>query len=161
MIVTVYQIFKDKGEDVEITLQCLNCFHKLMFTQSSLEALMYSTRIFSDIIECLTHRSTVIRSKAEVMSDIVLEYDRKNTGEMGQLGKQVLKKRFESYNKVWLANVVESGNNGYGGGDGGYYDNMGEYEQDNSRFLSAQDQEIDMLNSAKYFNEKVSCKYHA
>lgn len=129
-----------------------------MYTQSSLETVMYSTRIFSDIIECLTHRSTAIRSKAEIMSEIVLEYDRKPTGELGQLGKQVLKKRFESFNKVWLANFNESqgGGGGYNGMMPAANDGYEDFDGDNSRFLSAQDQEVDMLNSAKYFNEKVS-----
>ena len=33
---------------------------------------------------------------------LVLEYDRKDSGELGQLGAQIRKKRFESYNQVGL-----------------------------------------------------------
>ena len=35
---------------------------------------------------------------------VVLEYDRKDNGELGQLGMQIRKKRFESYNQVnkWI-----------------------------------------------------------
>ena len=73
----------------------------------------------------------------------VLEYDRKPTGEMGQLGQQILKKRFESYNKVWLANVFDNSSNHH------YYD-------DNDRLMSAYEQEAHLLNSANYFNDKVS-----
>jgi hypothetical protein len=69
---------------------------------------MYSTRIFADIIECLTHRQPAIRSIAEQMSDIVLEYDRKDNGELGALAKSILKKRFENYNRVWLQAVMNT-----------------------------------------------------
>ena len=44
--------------------------HRLLFTEASRETVMYSTRIFSDIIECLTHRSSAVRMKAEQMSEI-------------------------------------------------------------------------------------------
>ncbi len=30
---------------------------------------MYSTRLFADIIDCLTHRSSAIRAQAELMSE--------------------------------------------------------------------------------------------
>jgi len=69
---------------------------------------MYSTRIFADIIECLTNRQPALRSMAERMSDIVLEYDRKENGELGALAKSILKKRFENYNRVWLQAVMSS-----------------------------------------------------
>ncbi len=61
---------------------------------------------------------------------------------MGQLGQQILKKRFESYNKVWLANAFDNGGSHY-------YD-------DNERLMSAYEQEASMMNSANYFNEKVT-----
>ena len=68
---TLYQLFKEKSEsDAEFTLQILNCFHKLLLHPTAKEEVMYSTRMVVDIIDCLTHRSVVIRSKAEKMSEI-------------------------------------------------------------------------------------------
>jgi hypothetical protein len=69
---------------------------------------MYSTRIFSDIVECLSHRNSAIRNKSEKMSEFILEYDRKADGELGQLAKSIIRKRFENYNKPWLTNVIGS-----------------------------------------------------
>jgi hypothetical protein len=109
LIPTLYQLLKEKTDDVEITLQLLNCFHKLLYTQTSREVVMYSTRVFADIIECLSHRNSAIRNKAEKMSEFVFEYDRKSDGELGQLAKSIIRKKFENYNKVWLQTVI--GNN--------------------------------------------------
>jgi hypothetical protein len=75
----------------------------------------------------------------------VLEFDRKDNGAMGQLGQQILKKRFESYNKVWIANVIETG----AINDQDYFD----HEQD--RMMTSYEQESNMINSANYFNDKV------
>jgi hypothetical protein len=36
---------------------------------------------------------------------VVLEYDRLANGDLGLLGKQILKKRFEAYNMAWLQEV--------------------------------------------------------
>jgi hypothetical protein len=55
---------------VTVSLFSLGHHHRLLFTESSRETVMYSTRIFSDIIECLTHRNAAVRMKAEQMSDI-------------------------------------------------------------------------------------------
>ncbi len=152
---------------------------------------MYSTRIFSDIVECLSHRNAAVRNKAEKMSDIgkedklisspflltalfapfsctVLEYDRKDDGELGTLAKTIVKKRFENYNKVWLQTVFFNGADGLGTGASSqagagvnhlYYaqDGPGGVMHDTSydRLPTSQEHEIDMTSSAKYFNEKV------
>lgn len=36
----------------------------------------------------------------------VLEIDRKETGELGSLGCEIKKKRFESYNAIWLQQMM-------------------------------------------------------
>lgn len=69
LIPTLYQLIKEKAEDVEIVLQLLNCFDKLLYTQATREVVMYNTRIFTDIIECLTHRNSAIRTMAAKMSE--------------------------------------------------------------------------------------------
>jgi hypothetical protein len=89
-------------------------------------------------IDCLTHFSIA-----------VLEFDRKPNGEIGQLGQQILKKRFMSFNKVWMANVYDQQQPGSGGGNNFYFD-------DSDRLMSANEQEVSLMNSANYFNDKVS-----
>ncbi len=81
---------------------------------------------------------------------IVLEHDRKPDGSVGQLGKQVIKRRFESYNKVWLANTQQYEMNGGGNGYGDMGMGMG-----SDRLLSAQEQEYGMMSSMEYLNDKV------
>lgn len=110
---------------------------------------MYSTRLFADIIDCLTHRSASIRSCAEKMSEFVLEYDRKNDGTLGQLGKQVIKKRFESYNKAWLANVnMDTANNGGFG-----------YFNDGNGYDPSADLDNSLPSSGKYNSARVTENY--
>lgn len=66
---------------------------------------------------------------------------------MGQLGKQVIKRRFESYNKVWLANTQYEMS-----GSGGM---MGYDDNGSNRLMSAQEQEYGMMSSMEYLNDKV------
>jgi hypothetical protein len=61
-----------------------------------------------------------------VLSSTVLEFDRGADGELGNLGRKILQKKFESYNKAWLGAVQEeysqhaySGVGGMGGGGHG------------------------------------------
>lgn len=81
----------------------------------------------------------------------MLEYDRKADGSLGQLGKQVVKRRFESFNQTWLAQVplYSSSALGYGGyddepdfggmlsgngyDDGNYGGSYGDYPQQQSQ----------------------------
>lgn len=104
LVGTLYLLWKDKSEDVELLLQLIHCFHRLFLHHSSREEAMYSTRIVVDIIESLQHRNQYVRDKADKLIDIIFEFDRKSNGEPGQLGKEIIRKRFETYNKVWLAN---------------------------------------------------------
>jgi hypothetical protein len=47
----------------------------------------------------------------------VLEFDRGADGELGNLGRKILQKKFESYNKAWLGAVQEEySQHAYGGG---------------------------------------------
>ncbi len=102
LIGLLYQTWKEKSEDIEIKLQLIYCFHKLFLRQTSREEAMYSTRIVVDIIECLSDPCAAVRACADEVTDFVLEYDRKESGELGQLGLQIRKKRFEGYNTRWL-----------------------------------------------------------
>jgi hypothetical protein len=74
LITTLYQLLKDKSEDVELLLQLLHVFHRLLYSTQSREAVLYNTRIFADIVECLDHRNFSVRVKAEQMSEIGTYY---------------------------------------------------------------------------------------
>lgn len=108
LIGLLYQVWKEKAEDVEILLQLITCFHRLFLRDSTREEAMYSTRIVVDMLECLSHRNAAVRAAADVATELVLELDRKETGELGQLGLQIRKKRFEGYNAQWLTGVNNS-----------------------------------------------------
>eukprot|EP00605_Chrysophyceae_sp_TOSAG23-4_P001178 GSChrysophyteH1.ASY1.ANO1.1286.1 assembled CDS len=134
LIGLLYQTWKEKSEDIEIKLQLIHCFHKLFMRETSREEAMYSTRIVVDIIECLTDPSAAVRAAADEVTDLVLEYDRHEDGELGQLGLQIRKKRFESYNSKWLTHfdmlsggAGHNGSTGYGNDDGYDYQDDDDY----------------------------------
>ena len=92
---------------------------------------MYSTRVVIDMIDRLNHRNAHVRRASGKATELVLEMDRRqDTGELGELGMQIRKKRYEGYNRKWMAMLdadVGSGNGGGaggGGGGGGGGDNM-------------------------------------
>jgi len=115
----LYQLWKEKSEDTEILLQLITCFHRFFLRDSTREEAMYSTRIVVDMLECLSHRNAAVRRAADAATELVLELDRKeDTGELGQLGLQIRKKRFEGFNAQWLSGVGGSGGSGAGGGGG-------------------------------------------
>jgi hypothetical protein len=66
-------------------------------------------------MECLSHKNAAVRRAADSILEFVLEQDRKNDGELGKLGDQIKKKRFESYNSSWLQELanLESESMGY------------------------------------------------
>lgn len=108
---------------------------------------------------------------------LVYEFDRKSNGEPGQLGREIIRKRFESYNKVWLTNVplsptnndgfvnspvesIVSGNYNFGSGqsvaDGyGYNGANAPYLDHDTDSVASGEGKITMMNSAKFFNNKV------
>jgi hypothetical protein len=105
LIGMLYQLWKEKADDVELRLQLIHLFHNFFMNEASREEAMYSTRIVVDIIDCLSHKNFAVRQAADSITEIVLELDRKINGELGQLGMQIRKKRFEGYNMQWLQEV--------------------------------------------------------
>jgi hypothetical protein len=101
----LYQVWKDKSSDVEILLQLIYCFYKFFLQESSQDEAMYGTRVVIDIMECLSHKNSAVRSMADTVVELVLEVDRQANGQLGQLGEQIRKKRFESYTQRWLAEM--------------------------------------------------------
>ena len=99
----LYQLWREKSSsETEITLQLIVCFHRFFLSEASREEAMYSTRIVSDIIECLSHKNSHVRKAADDILEFVLEQDRQENGELGRLGAQIKKKRFESFNRQYL-----------------------------------------------------------
>ena len=121
IITTLYQLWKEKGDDVEIKLQLIHTFNILFQCEVSRAEVMYSTRIVVEIIDCLSHKNVAIRNAADELTELVLEYDRLNNGDLGQLGKQIRKKRYEGFNMVWLK-AFDGLSNSYG------VDNSDDYE---------------------------------
>ena len=99
----LYQVWKDKSSDVEILLQLIFCFYKFFLQESSQDEAMYGTRVVVDIMDCLSHKNQAVRNMADTVVELVLELDRQEHGQLGQLGEQIRKKRFESYNQRWLS----------------------------------------------------------
>lgn len=102
----LHQVWKDKASDVEILLQLLFCFFKFFQQECCQEEAMYGTRVVVDIIECLHHNSSAVRNMADQVCELVLELDRESNGELGELGRKIKKKRFDSYNKKWLLEIA-------------------------------------------------------
>jgi hypothetical protein len=102
----LHQVWKDKASDVEILLQLLFCFFKFFQQECCQEEAMYGTRVVVDIIECLHHNSTAVRNMADQVCELVLELDRETNGELGELGRKIKRKRFDSYNKKWLMEIA-------------------------------------------------------
>lgn len=98
----LYQAWREKAEDSEIVLQSIHCFTRLFLQPGSRDEAMYDTRAVVDMMECLSHRNSAVRAAAEKGTEIVLELDRKPTGELGPLGIQIRKRRFQSYNAQYL-----------------------------------------------------------
>ena len=82
---------------------------------------------------------------------IVLEFDRKINGEPGQLGQEIIRRRFESFNKIWLANC-----NGSSSIDHGNHD-FGGISDVNSHSLDMDDEDVRYgnVNGNHYYSEKV------
>jgi hypothetical protein len=101
----LYQVWKDKSSDVEILLQLIFCFYKFFQQESSQDEAMYGTRVVVDIMDCLSHKNGAVRDMADTVVEMVLEVDRQDHGGLGQLGEQIRKKRFESYNQQWVVEI--------------------------------------------------------
>jgi len=117
LINVIYGTWKDKDDDTEIRLQIIHLFYKLFQFPSSRDEAMYNTRIVVDIIDCLTHKNSKVREEASKVTDIVLEHDRREEGELGQLGLQIRKKRFEGYNMHYVKQLevtMDHDDYGYG-----------------------------------------------
>lgn len=77
----------------------------------------------------------------------MLEYDRKPSGELGALGSQVLKRRFEAHNKAWLqamggsAALLSQGDDYYYDDGGRGMTSMGSTD----RLVAGDDHDVSMI----------------
>jgi hypothetical protein len=126
----LYQVWKDKASDVEILLQLIFCFYKFFQQESSQDEAMYGTRVVVDIMDCLAHKNAAVRDMADTVVGLVLEVDRQEDGQLGQLGQQIRKKRFKSFNQRWLLAMRAEEQQQHGGGGGEYYDDRGDDDDD-------------------------------
>jgi len=106
LIRALHELWQDKGDDSEILLQLLAVFHKMLHWPDCREELLYSTEAISDICECVNKNHTATRYLAEKCLDRVMEHDRSETGELGELGAQVRRRRFLAHNREWIEEVV-------------------------------------------------------
>ncbi len=126
IINSLYNIWQDKADaDVEIQLQLIHLFHKLLVHPKSRDEVMYSTRIVVDIINCLSSPYGAVRRSARDATDLVMELDREEDGTPGNLGLQILKKRYEGFNRKWLA-VLDGGDQTMTN-TSGYFDDEEDY----------------------------------
>lgn len=120
LVTGLQDVWQDKQDDCEIVLQTLHTFNALMKHEATREELLYNTRIVVDLLGCVDHRHPIIRRQANSCLDIVLEQDRQANGELGDLGQQICKRRFEAHNAEWLDAMRMDG--GFGDFRHGYDD---------------------------------------
>ena len=121
LIRALHELWQDKGDDSEILLQLLATFHKMLHWPDCREELLYSTEAITDICECVSKQHKATRFLAEKCLDLVMEHDRNEVGELGELGAQVRRRRFLAHNREWMEEVVSDDMNmqHHHGGHGG------------------------------------------
>jgi hypothetical protein len=68
---------------------------------------LYGNRVVvTYLIEALDHKNNNVRRTADQCLELVVELDRKSSGDTGSLSTLIKKKRFESYNAEWLTTMT-------------------------------------------------------
>lgn len=70
----LYQILREKYNDLAISLNIFNAFHKFLLNTSVRDSVLKNVPIHNDIILALTHTSQIFRNKAEQMCEICKYY---------------------------------------------------------------------------------------
>ena len=96
------EVWRDKADDAEVVLQLLVAYGKLFAFKAVHDELLYNSRVLLDVMDCLENENPVIAHRADACLDLVCEHDRQADGDFGDLGSQVRKRRFQSFNKAYL-----------------------------------------------------------
>ncbi|GMH56687.1 hypothetical protein TrLO_g4274 [Triparma laevis f. longispina] len=105
LIRALHDLWQDKSDDSEIVLQLLTAFHRMLHFPETREELLYSTEAMADISECVGSKHRGTREVAEKCLELILEYDRDENGQIGELGAQVRRRRFLAHNKEWVEDI--------------------------------------------------------
>ncbi|KAH8076319.1 eukaryotic kinesin-associated protein [Aureococcus anophagefferens] len=103
------EVWRDKSDDAEITLQLLFTFQHLLAHRETHDEILYNSRVLLDVLDCLGNGNEAVVSYANACLDLVMEHDRDETGALGELGAQVRRRRFYSHNREWLEIVEQEG----------------------------------------------------
>jgi Kinesin-associated protein (KAP) len=98
----------DAHYDAEIQLQLMFTMWRLMMIKETREQVMYNTRAVTDMLEALESEHASIRHMADQCLDLVIEFDRLDTGHVGELGEQVKRQRFTMHNREWLQAIAST-----------------------------------------------------
>jgi Kinesin-associated protein (KAP) len=101
----------DAHYDAEIQLQLMFTMWRLMMIKETREQVMYNTRAVTDMLDALESKHRSIRHMADQCLDLVIEFDRLETGHVGELGEQVKRQRFTMHNREWLQAVYTTAAN--------------------------------------------------
>ena len=96
------EVWRDKADDAEVVLQLLVAYRRLLTPKAVHDELLYNSRVLVDVMDCLEHASPCVARRADACLDVVCEHDRTASGDLGELGSQVRKRRFQSFNKEYL-----------------------------------------------------------
>jgi hypothetical protein len=99
----LFELWMDKAnQDLELKVQILFTFLRLLSHQETREELMYGTRAASEILDHCDDEHPSVKATSCRCLDIILECDRDESGRLGQLGTQICRKRFEAHNREWI-----------------------------------------------------------
>ena len=103
------EVWRDKSDDSEIILQLLFTFQHLLKHRETHDEILYNSRVLLDILDCLSNANETVVDYANACLDLVMEHDRDETGNLGELGAQVRRRRFYGHNREWLEIVEQEG----------------------------------------------------
>ncbi|KAG5175345.1 kinesin-associated protein [Tribonema minus] len=111
-------LWRDARGDAELRLQLLFAQWRLLMVKETREQLLYGTTAVSDMLEGLQSRHPATRALADQCLELVLEYDRSDSGGPGQLSETIKRQRWAAHNREWLqaTSMDESPSQGDDGG---------------------------------------------
>lgn len=96
------EVWRFASDDAEIILQLLFTLKRLLKYRETHDEILCNSHVLLDILDCLDSKNPEIRTYADACLDLVMEHDRDEASVLGELGAQVRRRRFYSYNREWL-----------------------------------------------------------